>query len=252
MSYRVKQAVQLIGHTVYEPPLDPNVEEMSFVLEPHDDATDGENLIEFAGRGCYESWSRPTPATAKIDGYLRNIFTSQHFSVIEHATASIWITGISRSCSHEVVRHRHMSFSQLSQRFVNESTLKIVVPPAIEEYYEYDNDIDGLEEWAERLGRQAILDYEVEVNRLTERDPDKTRKQVRETARAVLPNATETRMVLSGNYRSWLEFLLKRDSPHADAEIARLARNIRPLLIELAPNIFGAKPMQIIRAALSQ
>ena len=247
MTFRAVPRVQVIGHTKFISPVDGDGIE---IMVPHADATDSESLIEFAGRACYQSFDRPSSVTATIDGYLRNIFQQKHFSVVEHGSVSVYIEGISRSCSHEVVRHRHMSFSQLSQRFVDESTLKIVVPPAIEEHY--GGEQGAIEAWAEREGRDAILKYEQEIERLTSRNPDKTRKQVRETARSVLPNATETRMVLTGNYRSWLEFIDKRDAAGADAEICRLAQMIHAELKGLAPHIFGNKARQILRAAQAQ
>src|SRR3990170_1181521 len=103
------------------------VAETRFVLDGSDGApwevwqTDTENdaqkLVEFAGRLCYSSWNKPNPATRANVNYVGHIIESLHFSVLEHAGFAVAITGISRSCSHELVRHRHLSFSQLSQRF---------------------------------------------------------------------------------------------------------------------------------------
>ena len=97
------------------------------------DADGGEALVEFAGRACYQSWSKPNPKTATNAGYLRHIIDVGHFSVLEHASVSFYITGISRSCTHELIRHRHFSYSQLSQRYVPENESQIVVPPGIED-----------------------------------------------------------------------------------------------------------------------
>src|ERR1700735_3131979 len=97
------------------------------------DADDGQALVEFAGRACYQSWSKPNPKTATNAGYLRHIIDVGHFSVLEHASVSFYITGISRSCTHELIRHRHFSYSQLSQRYVPEKESQVVVPPGIED-----------------------------------------------------------------------------------------------------------------------
>ena len=70
------------------------------------DSDGGQALVEFAGRACYQSWSKPTPTTATNAGYLRHIIDVGHFSVLEHASVSFYITGISRSCTHELIRHR--------------------------------------------------------------------------------------------------------------------------------------------------
>ena len=96
------------------------------------DAEGGQALVEFAGRACYQSWSKPNPRTATNAGYLKHIIDVGHFSVLEHASVSFYITGISRSCTHELIRHRHFSYSQLSQRYVPENEAQVVVPPAIE------------------------------------------------------------------------------------------------------------------------
>ncbi len=101
--------VRLIAKTEFLPPED----------VPWDtDADGGEALVEFAGRACYQSWAKPNPRTATNGGYLKHLLAVGHDSVLEHATVTFYITGISRSCTHELIRHRHFSFSQLSQRFV--------------------------------------------------------------------------------------------------------------------------------------
>ena len=84
------------------------------------DADGGQALAEFAGRACYESWHKPNPATATNAGYLRHILEVGHLSVLEHGSVTLYLRGVSRSLTHELVRHRHLSFSQLSQRYVPE------------------------------------------------------------------------------------------------------------------------------------
>ena len=79
--------------------------------------TGGQALAEFAGRACYESWSKPNPATATNAGYLRHILEVGHLSVLEHGTVTMYLRGVSRSLTHELIRHRHFSYSQLSQRY---------------------------------------------------------------------------------------------------------------------------------------
>ena len=116
--------VQLIAKTEFLAPSD---------VPWSTDAEGGPALVEFAGRACYQSWSKPNPRTATNAGYLRHIIDVGHFSVLEHASVSFYITGISRSCTHELIRHRHFSYSQLSQRYVPEHDSQVVVPPGMED-----------------------------------------------------------------------------------------------------------------------
>src|SRR2546423_5665116 len=94
------------------------------------ESTDGERLAEFAGRLCY--MSQANPAKRPTREYLENIKKQGHGSVLEHANYSLLVEGVSRSLTHELVRHRAgFAYSQLSQRYVDESQANFVVPPAI-------------------------------------------------------------------------------------------------------------------------
>lgn len=198
--------------------------------------TSADLIAEFGGRLCYQSWDRPNPDTATNAGYLANIINQQHFSVLEHASASFYVAGVSRSLSHELVRHRHLSFSQLSQRFVDEGNVDFVMPPLIENH---QND-GGYGYFASAAfhdnGEDALNRYRIVVDQLTHMGLP--RKQVREAARAVLPNATETQFLVTGNMRAWREVIAKRISPHADAEIQLFAKAVLTKLKEVAPNTF--------------
>src|SRR5437764_267673 len=95
------------------------------------DADGGQALAEFAGRACYQSWSKPNPSTATNAGYLRHILEVGHLSVLEHGVVTFYLTGVSRSFTHELIRHRHFSYSQLSQRYVPERNAAMVEPDVI-------------------------------------------------------------------------------------------------------------------------
>jgi thymidylate synthase (FAD) len=220
--------VQLIAKTEFCPPPD---------VPWSTDADGGSALVEFAGRACYQSWSKPNPRTATNASYLRHIIDVGHFSVLEHASVSFYITGISRSCTHELVRHRHFSYSQLSQRFVPERDSQVVLPPGIED----DPELQELFLKAADASRAA---YDELLTRLEAKLADVPnavlrRKQARQAARAVLPNATETRIVVTGNYRAWRHFIAMRASEHADVEIRRLAIECLRQLTEVAPAVFA-------------
>lgn len=203
---------------------------------PDESDPDGSALVEFAGRQCYESWARPNPATATNDAYLRNIMSQGHFSVMEHASVSFRISDVSRSLTHELVRHRHLSPSQLSQRFVKVDPESFVIPPL------YSDD-DVAQEVLKTQWKLAVASYEQLVERYERRlsvtySPHMARKMAREAARAVLPNMTPTALVLTGNHRSWREFLIKRGSIHADAEIRQLALMVYRALEDLEPGLY--------------
>jgi thymidylate synthase (FAD) len=201
------------------------------------DADGGEALVEFAGRACYQSWSKPNPKTATNAGYLRHIIDVGHFSVLEHASVSFYISGISRSCTHELIRHRHFSYSQLSQRYVPENESRIVVPPGIEDDEELRRILSEAAD-ASRATYSELLD-KLEAKFADQTNAVLRRKQARQAARAVLPNATETRIVVTGNYRAWRHFIAMRASEHADIEIRRLAIACLRLLVGAAPAVFG-------------
>ena len=184
------------------------------------DASDGERLAEYAGRVCYMSQHNPVNRTTAE--YLENIKKQGHGSVLEHAVYVLLIEGISRSCSHELVRHRAgFGYSQLSQRYVDESHAAFVMPPAIQGDPHLEAD------W-EREVADAQAAYVHAVEALLERyawvsDKVHRRKLAREAARSVLPNATEVKIVVSGNARAWRTMLELRCGEGAELEIRRLA-----------------------------
>lgn len=216
--------VALVGKTWGMPPLLMNTEILSDTSE---------DLIEFAGRTCYQSFDKPNEKTRKNKDYIQNIIKQKHFSVLEHASASFYITGVSRAFTHELVRHRHLSFSQLSQRFVDESDLNVILPPLMREDMKSH---EGLEQLSYAMDAEYVEAYKTAVSLLE--DTGAPRKQVREAARAFLPNMTETRIVVTGNFRAWREFLEKRLSPAADAEMQEVAHLILKELMSIAPSVF--------------
>ncbi|ORV54050.1 FAD-dependent thymidylate synthase [Mycobacterium europaeum] len=202
------------------------------------DADGGPALVEFAGRACYQSWSKPNPKTATNAGYIKHIIDVGHFSVLEHASVSFYVTGISRSLTHELIRHRHFSYSQLSQRYVPEGDSRVVVPPGMED----DPELRQILTEAADAGRAAYTELLGKLEaKLAAGEPNAVlrRKQARQAARAVLPNATETRVVVTGNYRAWRHFIAMRASEHADVEIRRLAIECLRQLAGAAPAVFA-------------
>jgi thymidylate synthase (FAD) len=220
--------VQLIARTEFLAPPD---------VPWSTDADGGPALVEFAGRACYQSWSKPNPRTATNASYINHVIDVGHFSVLEHASVSFYISGISRSCTHELIRHRHFSYSQLSQRYVPAGDAEVVLPPGLEG----DPELQELFLAAADASRAAYTELLTRLEGKLADVPNATlrRKQARQAARAVLPNATETRLVVTGNYRAWRHFIAMRASEHADVEIRRLAIACLRELVEVAPAVFA-------------
>ncbi|MGI8762192.1 MAG: FAD-dependent thymidylate synthase [Jatrophihabitantaceae bacterium] len=201
------------------------------------DAEGGEALAEFAGRACYESWSKPNPATATNAGYLHHLLDVGHLSVLEHGSVTFYVTGISRSLTHELIRHRHFSYSQLSQRYVPEREAAMVEPDVIAADPQLHARFLAASE-AALAAYNALLDG-LERSFAGTAEGTLRRKQARQAARSVLPNATETRIVVTGNFRAWRHFVAMRASEHADVEIRALAVACLRQLQHVAANAFA-------------
>lgn len=195
-------------------------------MEQDEESYGMDHLCEFAGRACYQSFDKPNEHTRTNKNYIANILRQQHTSVLEHASATFYLTGVSRALLAELTRHRHLSFSVQSQRFVDESGANIVVPPAIRTLDEDPDELDRAMDVAAEI-------YDAYVEKLVARGSK--RKQAREAARAALPNMVETRIVVTGNLRAWRQVLARRMSPAADAEIREMSNLIYAHLCRIAP-----------------
>ncbi|HEX7122933.1 MAG TPA: FAD-dependent thymidylate synthase, partial [Gemmatimonadaceae bacterium] len=170
--------------------------------------------------------------------YLENIKKQGHGSVLEHAVYVLLIEGISRSCSHELVRHRAgFGYSQLSQRYVDESHAAFVMPPAVQ------GDARLEAEWTAQV-EAAQAAYVHAVAGLMERfawvtEKVHRRKMAREAARSVLPNATEVKIVVSANARAWRTMLELRCGEGAELEIRRMAIAVLRVLQREARALFS-------------
>jgi thymidylate synthase (FAD) len=194
----------------------------------------GEALAEMAGRVCYMSYGKGRRTNAE---FLAHIVEVGHGSVLEHAVWSFLVTGVSRSFTHELIRHRHFSYSQLSQRYVDESNSAFVEPAAIAA------DPALHRAWCDAVNA-ARAAYDTLVAGLEQRfahEPDRTlrRKLARQAARSVLPNATETKIFVTGNARALRHFVELRGSEHADVEIRAVAVQVLEILQREAPALFA-------------
>lgn len=250
-----------------------------------------QRIPELAGRICYMSFG-DKQGRKENASYLGHILEVGHGSVLEHTVFSLLFTGISRSLTHELIRHRAgFGYSQLSQRYVDESEANFIVPPALHgdakleatlrDFCQASLKVYGelTEALAEKYATpEGLVDFAMREEQLAEREPGKfflpepvsgqnglsaegwrklvrddadankafkkltvrgRRKSAREAARAVLPNATETKIVVTGNARAWRHFIELRGDIHAEAEIRALACDVARLLKKEAPNLFG-------------
>lgn len=211
---------------------------------------DPEKLVATTARLCYSSSDiediQGGLTEEKIKSYVDMLVSVGHESVMEHVTFTFGIEGISRACSHQLVRHRIASYSQKSQRYVNENGFDFVTPPAIasvpEALEEYNRMISEI---SESYGRIADMLTEHHKNELMANGLDektalsKARKTANEDARFILPNACETKIIVTMNVRSLFNFFRHRCCNRAQWEIRDVANEMLKICLKIAPNIFS-------------
>ena len=198
-----------------------------------------EYLAEMAGRVCYMSFGAKQGRKSNAD-YLSNIIDSGHGSVLEHGVWNFVITGVSRSFTHELIRHRAgWGYSQLSQRYVDESDTDFVEPDIIAQ------DPEAHQLWLETVqaSHAAYCKLVDRVNLIVEGlhpqlSRTAKRKMARQSARSVLPNATETKIFVTANARALRHFVELRGGEGAEPEIRKVAVKVLKIMREEAPNIF--------------
>lgn len=205
---------------------------------------DSSQLCKTAGQLCYASFGPRRTTNENAASYFERLTSAGHGSVLEHASFSFLLYGISRSVTHELVRHRAgAGFSQISQRYVSGAVLRFVERPE----YQEDEDLHRLFE--DRADR-AAAEYGSVAEELLERQEGgaamlsadyKTdaRKKVQQTARSLLPNETEAPMVFTGNVRALRHVIEMRADAHAESEIRALALRLFLCLHTSDPILFG-------------
>jgi|GEM_PF-522352 len=199
---------------------EPEVKLLGVTKPLGDDASTVEQHIEQAARQCYRTEDRMDPSSNVR--FLRGIILRGHDSVLEHASATFRILGGSRAYTHEQVRHRLLSFSQQSQRYVSEDDFRAVVPPEI----------------ARSKQAMAVFAELIEQSRRAYARLKELKLQ-NQDARFVLPNAVESGIVISGNFREWRHVIRTRCDPSAQWEIRRVCGLMLKQLQEHAPTVFG-------------
>jgi thymidylate synthase (FAD) len=185
-----------------------------------------EQVVAAAARLCYSDSSieqllgQPPEQAAKL---LHKILELGHFSVLEHAAFTFGVEGISRACSHQLVRHRVASFSQQSQRYVaHDQPFEVITPDSIKEH----------QTLAERFAAHMQQTHDLYSDLLDAGVPA-------EDARFVLPNAASTKLVMTMNARELHHFFVLRCCRRAQWEIRAMAREMLRLARQTAPLLFA-------------
>ena len=210
---------------------------------------DPEKTIATAAKLCYSPCDIDTISDdltpEKIESFVTMLASIGHESVMEHVSFTFGIEGISRACSHQLVRHRIASYSQKSQRYVNEDGFEFITPPEIaadaEAKAEFDRSMAAL---TESYSKIASILTEKHTKTFMEQGMEekearsKAVKKANEDARFVLPNACETKIVVTMNVRSLFYFFRHRCCSRAQWEIKAVADEMLKLCREVAPNVF--------------
>ena len=184
-----------------------------------------EKLVAAAARLCYSSKEvseiMDNFTDEKIEKFINKLVSLGHESPLEHVSFTFGIEGISRACSHQLVRHRIASYSQKSQRYVKESNFDYVIPPSLEhpaDIMYYKHMMWNINEFYKDLIAMGL-------------EP--------EDARMVLPNACCTSIIVTMNVRSLLNFFKHRDCNRAQWEIRAVAREMMKICKDIAPKLFS-------------
>jgi thymidylate synthase (FAD) len=203
------------------------------------EATPQEELVEVAGRTCYMSFG-PAQSSRTNREYLQNLVESGHESVLEHVAWTFLISNISRAFTHQIVRHRvGFAFSQLSQQYHDESEARFVIPPYLEAIPEareaWDMAIRAAKDAYSTINRrlrQSELDYSDNLDR------KELNRAIRSAARSVLPNAIETKLVVTANARALRHLFEVRGSIPGDIEMRLVVSSLLEIVRHEAPGMF--------------
>ncbi|MBQ3094597.1 MAG: FAD-dependent thymidylate synthase, partial [Clostridia bacterium] len=211
---------------------------------------DPEKVVAAAAKLCYSSSDVQTLmdnlTPEKVESFVQMLASYGHESPVEHVTFTFGIEGVSRSCTHQLVRHRIASYSQKSQRYVSEKGFEYVTPPEIAADADalacYDRAMEQASEaYNELADRLEARHYETLI--AAGKDPkaaaSAARKMAIEDARFVLPNACETKIIVTMNARTLLNFFHHRCCNRAQWEIRAVAQEMLALCREVAPTLFS-------------
>lgn len=209
-----------------------------------------EKLLACAAKLCYSSvtidelYDGLTPEKTK--SFVNMLESIGHESPIEHISFTFGIEGISRACSHQLVRHRIASYSQQSQRYVSMDNFEYVIPPEIandeisKQMFKktMQNSLEAYNQLADTLTGRYTDEY-ISNGIDLKAAKSKARKRAQEDARFVLPNACTTSIIVTMNARSLMNFFRHRCCNRAQWEIKAVADEMLKLVLKLAPTLFA-------------
>lgn len=210
------------------------------------DVSDGENLIEAAGRMCYRSWQAYDPEKPEASnpnvgkvregnaGYIGNVLKAGHGSILEHVSMSFICRGVSRVLTHELVRHRAgMAYSQESLRYVRLDDLPFWLPDALEGNEEAKQKFKDVVHLLEGIQKDLARIYDIE------NIPDfVTKKHLTSMFRRLAPIGVGTSIVMTGNLRALRHMIEMRSSVAAEEEIRIFADQVAVICQQEYPNVF--------------
>lgn len=208
-----------------------------------------EKVIATAAKLCYSSSDigslKDGLTDEKTESFINMLASIGHESPMEHVSFTFGIEGVSRACTHQLVRHRIASYSQKSQRYVNEDRFEFITPPEIADVPEakaefekqMDSIVDSYHKIAELLTEKHTKTF-MEQGMDEKSARSKARKKANEDARFVLPNACETKIVVTMNVRSLFNFFKHRCCNRAQWEIKAVADEMLKICTGIAPNLF--------------
>lgn len=207
-----------------------------------------EKVVAMAGKLCYSKVGieelEKNLSDEKIKDFIIKLKSMGHLSPFEHANFTFAIEGISRACSHQLVRHRTGSYSQQSQRYVENKNAVFVIPPSMqgEVMKEYIENLNSIQKNYNNITEEL---YKTHLNDMILSGVDEVvaspiaRKLAIEDARYILPNASCTKIIVTMDARNLLHFFEQRCCNRAQWEIRELAKKMLKLVKEIAPNIFN-------------
>jgi len=197
-----------------------------------------EEVVEVSGRVCYLSFGESRQSPRNNSEYIKNLIKQGHESVLEHVNWTIILTGVSRGFTHQLVRHRvGFAFSQLSQQYHDDSEASFVVPPSVE------NCKNLFEDWKMDI-HQSLTSYRKVLSQTENQgtkgiSKNEQLRELRTAARSALPNATETKIVVTANARALRHFFNMRGGLDGDWEMRKVACALYDIVVTDAPSIFS-------------
>jgi thymidylate synthase (FAD) len=203
-------------------------------------ATPSEEIVEVAGRTCYMSFGQAQSPRSNGE-FIKNLIAMGHESVLEHASWTFMITNISRAFTHQLVRHRvGFAFSQLSQQYHDERDASFVMPPHLESFPKAKEAwIKAIDATRDAYASINSLLFEEGLSSSEDLDKKELNRAIRSAARSVLPNATETKIVVTANARALRHFFHVRGSIPGDIEMRLVVAALLQIVKREAPGMFA-------------